>query len=611
MTSGITQVAGITAVAGSGGVASSIAGLITPGTNITLAGGGTAGSPYVISSTGTPAGSDRDIQFNNAGAFGATSGFSFTPGERLLIPSALFNTFINSANESVAGSYNTGVGLNALASNNGGSFNNAFGVQALYSNTGGNGNFALGVNALYFNINGSNNLGIGLNTFFYNVSGSSSVAIGYASGLGVNGVTNTSNNAFIGYNSGATITTGGNNTYIGYSSGNTDGSVTTPGTLTNATAIGYNAQVTASNSLVLGGTGSYAVNVGIGTTSPTIGALQVSGGSSFTTFPANTTAFGQITSTTGWMGQGFLFSSNVANDAFSMVYNSVSAGNGVAYFGNLTNTGITSWFSATAANVFIPSTLSIGTNASSLGVLTINSNTTAFTIGITDPTSGAWIRNDGSNTVFSTNVGSLYFGYGGNTSKNLNFGNNGSSVIISGSAPSNSLNVISSGNVGIGTPSPASLFSVGSTSQFQVSTSGNIVNINGVATAGIGVPAIRASGRFTAQTAANASIATFTPTADGSFDISANVLVTTSTLHNFSFVCNYTDEGNNARVLTITFTNLGGTLLTAITNTGGTVPYEGLTTRIRAKGGTSITLATTGTFTTVTYNVEGTVAQVT
>ena len=42
-----------------------------------------------------------------------------------------------------------------------------------------------------------------------------------------------------------------------------------PPPLTNATAIGYRARVTQSNSLVLGGTGVNAVNVGIGTTTPT------------------------------------------------------------------------------------------------------------------------------------------------------------------------------------------------------------------------------------------------------------------------------------------------------------------------------------------------------
>jgi hypothetical protein len=65
------------------------------------------------------------------------------------------------------------------------------------------------------------------------------------------GLTDTTANANI---------TGANNTFIGSFSG--------PGTsaeVDNATAIGANALVSASNALVLGGTGAYAVNVGIGT----------------------------------------------------------------------------------------------------------------------------------------------------------------------------------------------------------------------------------------------------------------------------------------------------------------------------------------------------------
>jgi len=56
--------------------------------------------------------------------------------------------------------------------------------------------------------------------------------------------------------------TGSFNTFIGATAdGGMDG-------LTNATAIGYGAIVGASNSLVLGGTGANAVNVGIGTVAP-------------------------------------------------------------------------------------------------------------------------------------------------------------------------------------------------------------------------------------------------------------------------------------------------------------------------------------------------------
>ncbi len=124
------------------------------------------------------------------------------------------------------------------------------------------------------------------------------------------------------------------------------------------------------------------------------------------------------------------------------------------------------------------------------------------------------------------------------------------------------------------------------------------------------VAGVQASGRSTAQTAAVASVATFTVgAADASFLISVNVLVTASTLHNFTVTCAYTDEGNTARTLTLPLAQLAGTFLTAITNTGGAVPYEGVPLHIRCKSETAITIATTGTFTTVTYNVEGFIVQ--
>lgn len=139
--------------------------------------------------------------------------------------------------------------------------------------------------------------------------------------------------------------------------------------------------------------------------------------------------------------------------------------------------------------------------------------------------------------------------------------------------------------------------------------SGTIKKINNVTTQGFGVATIDKVGRATAQTAANTSVVTFTPAADGTFIVSANVLVTTSTLHNFTVTCAYTDEGNTARTITMPFSVLAGTFVTAITNASGTVPYEGIPIHIRVKASTAITVATAGTFTTVTYNVEGVIQQ--
>lgn len=139
----------------------------------------------------------------------------------------------------------------------------------------------------------------------------------------------------------------------------------------------------------------------------------------------------------------------------------------------------------------------------------------------------------------------------------------------------------------------------------------SLTTYNGVATTGWGVPAIYGTGRSTARTAAVASVVTYTVGAsDGSFLVSANVLVTASTTHNFTVTVSYTDEGNTARTLTLPFAQLAGTLVTAITNVTGAGPYEGMPLHIRCKAATAITMATTGTFTSVTYNIEGTIVQI-
>lgn len=152
---------------------------------------------------------------------------------------------------------------------------------------------------------------------------------------------------------------------------------------------------------------------------------------------------------------------------------------------------------------------------------------------------------------------------------------------------------------------------------FGVAATG-IEKMANISTQGLGAPAIYGFGRKAAQTAACIStggspnpVTTYTNIAtDGSFLVTCNVLITTATLHNFTVTCEYTDEGNTARTATFTLNNLAGTPLTAITNTGGAVPYEGLPMHIRCKASTSIKICTAGTFTTVVYNVEGSIMQI-
>ena len=117
--------------------------------------------------------------------------------------------------------------------------------------------------------------------------------------------------------------------------------------------------------------------------------------------------------------------------------------------------------------------------------------------------------------------------------------------------------------------------------------------------------------RATAQTGANASVVTYTlPATDGSFVVSANVLVTASTTHSFSVNVAYTDEGNTARTQAMTFSNTAGGITATIANASGAIAYCGLPVHIRAKASTTVTVTTSGTFTSVTYNVEGQITQI-
>lgn len=128
---------------------------------------------------------------------------------------------------------------------------------------------------------------------------------------------------------------------------------------------------------------------------------------------------------------------------------------------------------------------------------------------------------------------------------------------------------------------------------------------------GVTLPAIVGNGRVTAQTSANASVSTYTVgSSDASFYVSANVDLTAATTNAFTVTCTYTNEASSSVTLTEAFTKVtGSTLLTSITNVTGVGSYEGVPFHIRAKTGTTITWATTGAFTSCTYNCEGIIEQ--
>jgi len=113
--------------------------------------------------------------------------------------------------------YNTAVGINALAgANSGTNQNTAVGWSALYINTTGNQNTAFGTSSMYANTSGSNNAAFGQNSLAANTSGSSNTAIGQFS-LGAN--TTAAYNTALGYQAGYSVTTSGANVFLGVQAG--------------------------------------------------------------------------------------------------------------------------------------------------------------------------------------------------------------------------------------------------------------------------------------------------------------------------------------------------------------------------------------------------------
>ncbi len=176
-----------------------------------------------------------------------------------------------------SGNYNTAVGNAALSGNSSGTYNTAVGYGTLFSNAGGGDNTAAGYQALGGNLGGNFNSGVGEYALYFNQSGSMNTAIGYYAGP--------------------------NQTFTN---------------LTNTTAVGAYAAVTASNSLVLGsinGTNNATAdtNVGIALTAPTA-RLHIGN--------SNTTGLrveGPLNAGTGTMAGSFGGRGDFDIDAFGVV----------------------------------------------------------------------------------------------------------------------------------------------------------------------------------------------------------------------------------------------------------------------------------------------------
>ncbi len=199
----------------------------------------TSSTSGVITMGGVPFVSNPGVQNS---FFGASAGAPFTT-TAFANTAVGFDTLFSDTN----GGDNTAVGDSALKFNTTGGSNVAVGETALFSNTEGAGNTALGTSALVTNKFGSNNVALGQGALSATFSGNGNTAVGTNSGQ---------------------QTPGDLNTFLG-----SGASQATAGLFTNATAIGANSVVGASNTLVLGSilgvnNATSGVRVGIGTSTP-------------------------------------------------------------------------------------------------------------------------------------------------------------------------------------------------------------------------------------------------------------------------------------------------------------------------------------------------------
>ena len=246
-------------------------------------------------------------------------------------------------------------------------------------------------------------------------------------------------------------------------------------------------------------------NVGIGVTTPTIGALQATGGAAFTNIPANTSAIGQINSTTGWVGQGFLFDGPTANSAFGLVYNGLNA-----YFGGVTNSTQVPWLIASSTGLSIGSGLplnkldvpggtAIGAYAS-LNLAPSNGLIVSGNVGVATSTPGSLLSIGGvANFTAAT---STFYGNGLNLSNGC-YAVNGNCVGTNASSITSGTLSLANGGTGLSSYSGNQILYTNAAGTALLQTSTSTLNIGGTAANVTGTVAVANGG--TGQTSFTSS----------------------------------------------------------------------------------------------------------
>jgi hypothetical protein len=303
------------------------------------------------------------------------------------------------------GSGNSASGWEALAHDATGDNNTASGYQALYSNSTGNNNTATGYLALV-NSGGSGNVANGYDALYWNTTGNNNTAVGYDAGSNNGNYSTGSNNTFVGAN---TLT--GNQL-----------------ALSNATAIGANAEVLASNALVLGsinGVNNATANtdVGIGTTTPgaTLDVEAPSGSTPTVNFGSASNPAALTVNGTGSFTGLISFASGQIFPGTGTI-TGVTAGSGLSGGGSsgavtLTNSGILALTGGTGISIGSGQSPTIGVNQAQVPLLTATNNFTANqTVTGNLSLTGSYQIGGVPFAFGSTANGNAFLGFGGNTS---------------------------------------------------------------------------------------------------------------------------------------------------------------------------------------------------
>jgi len=241
--------------------------------------------------SGTPGGSNGDIQYNNSGSFGGSAATITAAGSENLplgqsyeIDALNALTFPNSDITSVAigpsallsqnatGSHNIAIGQYAGTALTSGVNNVAVGYSALATCSSGGSNVAIGLQAL--NLSTSNgNVGIGQGTLSALGTGGNNVGIGSSAG---NSLTGGASNIFIGAGSQPLAATDSNEIVIGVDTTGNGSNTVTIGTSVTTSSLFYGTLLINGTDTGLSRISAGVIGVGNGTAGSTAGTLQAS-----------------------------------------------------------------------------------------------------------------------------------------------------------------------------------------------------------------------------------------------------------------------------------------------------------------------------------------------